>query len=122
MAVLRMVVDAVESAPEHQARCAWSECPGSRLLQRGGVEFAHAQLKAIRRKFLAQKTDPLASIEFGVHAIVFCRSEDPGFRPGEGHVAKGNEVVLPFDLRKFRVQRQVDTEARQRLQITTQAV
>ena len=56
-------------------------------------------------QFLAEKTDPLASIQFCVTSIVFRRSEDSGFGPGKRYVTKGNEIVLPIDLGKFGVQR-----------------
>jgi hypothetical protein len=35
-------------------------------------------------------------------------------------VAEGNEVILTFDLEKFRVQREINPETRKGLQITTQ--
>ena len=98
-------MDAVEPTLEHQARCALSECPGSRPLKDGGVEFSYAQFQTIARQLLAEKTDPLAGIEVGVTSTVFRRSEDSGFGPGNRYVAKRNEVVLPFDLGKFGVQR-----------------
>ena len=37
-------------------------------------------------------------------------------------MAKRNEVVFPFDFGKFRVQREIDPEARKRFEITAQSL
>ena len=71
VAVLGMVVDAVEPTLEHPARRALSEGPGSRPLKDGGVEFSYAQFQTIARQLLAEKTDPLAGMEVGATSTVF---------------------------------------------------
>src|SRR5437016_3034210 len=116
VAVLRVVVNAVELATEHQARSALSERSGNGPLQCGSVEVGEIQLQTIGRELPTQNSDPLAAVEVGVLSLVLRRTEHSGRCPGTWHAAKGNEIVLPVDLGELSIQGQIDPEPRQGFQ------
>lgn len=122
MAVLRSVVNTIESTAKGDPRCLLGQSPWRRGLEDGGIEIPYAQCETVGCEFSPQQTDPFPSIKVCVAAIMLGGSYDPLFNPLNRDLPERNEIILAIDFGKFGIKGNVHAKPGKRFEITAQCL